>query len=128
MNRDDRQQAVLQWAGDTFGVAALAPDERVLRVLEEVIELAQAEGITRDQARTVVDHVFGKPPGDPVQEVGGVGVTLLAYCQTRGISADRAEQSEFDRVRTTDPMRFRERQNKKVAAGIAVRAPERAGE
>ena len=124
MNRDDRQQAVFKWAGDTFGQAALEPKERILRFLEEAVELAQAELMTHAQARTVVDYVFGKPPGDPEKEVGGVGVTLLAYCAARGFSADAAEEREFDRVQTIDPVRFRERQNKKAAAGIAAHVPE----
>ena len=124
MNRDNRQRAVLQWVSDTFGEPATAVEERVLRVLEEAVELAQAEGVTRDRARSVVDYVFSKPPGDPSQEVGGLGVTLLAYCEASGLLADTEEQHEFDRVIAMDPTLFRARHNKKADAGIAVRAAE----
>jgi hypothetical protein len=122
--RDARQRAVLQWVGDTFGPLALAPYERAQRVLEEAVELGQAEGLTPERARAVVDHVYGKPPGDPAQEAGGLGVTLLAYCEARGLSADGEEVREFRRVLAIDPAHFRARHNVKADAGIAVRVPE----
>ena len=124
MSRDNRQRAVFQWVRDTFGDPSTVAGERVKRVLEEAAELAQSEGLTRDHARAIVDYVFGKPPGDPAQEVGGLGVTLLAYCESRGISADREERLEFERVLAVDPAHFRARHNRKADAGIAVRVPE----
>lgn len=122
--RDDRQRAVVQWAGDTFGPDSLTPTERATRVLEEVVELAQAEGVPRERALAVLDHVYGKAPGDPAQEVGGIGVTLLAYCAVREISADAEEVREIARVLAIDPAHFRARHNAKADAGIAVPAPE----
>lgn len=122
--RDERQRAVLKWAGDTFGLDAIAPVERVRRLLEEVIELAQAEGLTLRDIVAVADHVLKKPPGNPAQEVGGIGVCLLAYCASRGISADGEEVRELERVLAIDPDYFRRRHNAKADAGIAVRAPE----
>lgn len=124
VDRDNRQKAVLQWVGDTFGKPSLSTRERALRVIEEAIELAQTEGLTVEDVRSVAEHVFGKPPGDPAQEVGGLGVTLLAYCEARGISADMEERREFNRVLAVDPAHFRARHNKKADAGIAARAPE----
>lgn len=124
VDRDNRQKAVIQWVEDTFGKSSLTTRERALRVLEEAIELAQAEGIEINQACSVAEHVFSKPPGDPVQEVGGLGVTLLAYCEARGVSADMEERREFNRVLAVDPAHFRARHNKKADASIAARAPE----
>jgi len=118
--RDDRQQAVHKWVRETFGERTLALEERVMRVLEEAAELAQAEGLTRVKALAIIEHVFNKPDGDPMQEAGGVGVTLLAYCAARGISAELAEDMEFKRVQSIDPARFRERQNVKAAVGIGI--------
>lgn len=119
-NRDHRQRAVLQWVGDTFGEANLSPKERVTRLLEEAIELAQAEGIEFDRILSVARFVYNKPAGDPIQEAGAVGVTLLAYCESRGIHADAAEQWEFDRVLAISPEQFRERHQRKADAGIAA--------
>jgi len=118
--RDGLQAAVLRWVTDTFGASTINPRERVLRVLEEAIELAQAEGVPAELARGVLEHVYKKPPGDPAQEIGGVGVTLLGYCAVKGISADAAERAEAERVFAVDPTYFRERHNAKAAAGIAT--------
>lgn len=121
--RDDRQRAVVKWAGETFGAASLTSAERAMRVIEEAVELVQAEGIPIGRVLTVVDHVYRKSPGDPAQEAGGLGVTLLAYCAVRGISADREEVREVERVLSIDPEYFRARHNAKADAGIAVHAP-----
>ena len=123
-DRDDRQKAIFQWVADTFGAPSLTPIERAMRVLEEATELAQAEGMTVERAIDIVRYVFSKPVGERAQEAGGLGVTLLAYCEARGISADAEELREFGRVMAIDPAHFRARHNKKADAGIAVRAPE----
>lgn len=119
MNRDDRQVAVLEWVGQTFGPALLAKEERIARLLEEVIELAQAEGFEPSKIHRLIAHVYSKPPGKPAQEVGGIGVTLLAYCATRNLSADDCERCEFERVQTLGILHFHQRQNAKAEAGIA---------
>jgi len=111
---------VFRWVRDTFGEATFNPRERVLRFLEEAIELAQAEGIEYVQAMRVLGHVYEKPSGDPALEVGGVGVTLLAYCASKGVWADETERKEVTRVFAIDPTYFRERHNAKAAAGIAA--------
>jgi hypothetical protein len=122
MARDDRQLSVTDWARSTFGDDAMCVRERVLRFIEEATELVQSEGLSEDDVQRVVAHVFSKPPGNPAQEVGGVGVTLLAYCGTVGTSADTEEQREWERVRGIDPAYFRRRHNAKADVGIAVRA------
>jgi hypothetical protein len=92
--------------------------------MEEACELAQAEGLSIQMVQALANHVYSKPPGDPKNEVGGVGVTLLAYCQSKGISATQAEAEEFTRVTRVPADWFRKRHNAKADAGIAVRAPE----
>jgi hypothetical protein len=123
MTRNERQALVYRWVGDTFGYANLETKERCKRFIEEAIELAQAEGLTDEQVRALVAYVYEKPSGAVYQEVGGVGTTLLAYCEAKGVSADQAEEDEFRRVLKMDPEHFRRRQNVKAAAGIANRAP-----
>lgn len=118
--RDDLQEVVLRWVQRTFGAELLAPQERVARLLEEVVELAQAEDLPEERALALVRHVYSKPPGSPLQEVGGVGVTLLAYCGSKGISADTAERMELDRVLSLPAEHFRRRQAAKANAGVAA--------
>ena len=47
----------------------------------------------------LVDHVFSRPPGEVGQELGGVGLTVLALAETVGLSADQEERAELWRVR-----------------------------
>jgi len=120
VTRDELQTRVLEWVRETFGEETFNPRERVLRFLEEAIELAQAEAVPYAQAVRVLNHVYDKPPGDPLLEVGGVGTTLLAYCASKNVSADQAERTEAARVFAIDQTYFRERHNAKAAAGIAA--------
>lgn len=119
--RNRRQEQVAQWVERTFGAPALDVSERIARLLEEAIELAQAEGFPPALAHALVDHVYEKRPGEPLQEVGGLGVTILAYCAAVGFSADAAEEKEVARVLAIPPEYFRARQNVKADAGVALR-------
>lgn len=123
-DRDDRQAAIGAWAFETFGAISCSHSERVTRLLEEVVELAQAEGLGEPQAIDVVRRVFEKPAGDWRKEVGAVGVTLLAYCHSRQISAEEREIAEWERVRAINPATMRARHNAKADAGYALRAEE----
>lgn len=118
--RDRRQAFVGEWARTTF-VGAFTPRERIARLLEEVIELAQAEDFPEEAIAPIVDVVYRKDKGVPEKEVGDIGLTLLAYCACRGISADALEAREWERVAAIDPEHFRKRHNAKADAGIAAR-------
>jgi hypothetical protein len=92
LTRAERQREVFEWCGRTFGLESQRDrKKRALRFLEEAIELYQAEGCNLEQAQALVAHVFAKPAGEPQQEVGGVSVTLLSYCEAAGLSAERWE-------------------------------------
>jgi len=66
---------VASWMQECFDPVISADTvERNDRLIEEA--LVQACGGTRDDCHTLVDYVFNRPVGDPVQEVGGVMVTL----------------------------------------------------
>ena len=119
--RDLRQRDVLAWARATFGEDGVTRRERVRRFLEEAVELAQAEGMPWVDVTDLVTHVYDKPVGDPAQEVGGIGVTLLAYCEVAGLSADAEEAKELARVVALPRSHFQKRQNTKADAGVAVR-------
>lgn len=121
--RCERQAEVLSWVRSTFGPESVTVGERILRFLEEAIELAQAEDVPVWMARRLLEHVYSKLPGDPCQEAGGVGVTLLAYCEAAHICATQAEIDEFRRVKALPVEHLRARHNLKAGAGIAVRVP-----
>lgn len=93
------QQRVQPWLLQCFG-AEIAADrvERNHRFLEESIELVQALGCTASEAHQLVDYVFGRPVGDPPQEVGGVMVTLAALCLASGLDMHDAGEVELRRI------------------------------
>jgi NTP pyrophosphatase (non-canonical NTP hydrolase) len=123
-SRDHRQHDVLRWVGETFGEATLTIEERITRFAEESIELAQAAGMDRERILALVERVYSKPAGEPRQEVGGVSVTLLAFCELAGISAEGEELREWERVQAIPVEHFRKRQNAKADAGLALRSPD----
>lgn len=93
------QTRVADWMQSCFGEAISADKvERNHRFLEEALELVQSHGCTASEAHQLVDYTFGRPIGDPVQEVGGVMVTLAALCSAAGINTDRAAEAELTRV------------------------------
>lgn len=119
----ERQDRVEAWARTCFGDALFNPRERVLRVLEEALELAQVEGISLDEVKHVAAHVFGRPVGDVLGELGGLRFTILAYAASRGLSADDAERSEVERVLSKPIEHFQQRRQEKAKAGISDVAP-----
>lgn len=120
VSRDERQSAVLDWATNCFGFGvATDPIERAKRLLEEAAELAQACGVDSVSAHEILVHVFSRPPGAIPQEIGGVGITLLALCAARNISADVCELGELNRILEAPRDMFKARQRGKALAGIA---------
>lgn len=95
------QSRVAPWMQACFGPEISADRmERNHRLLEEALELVQANGCTRGEAHQLVDYVFGRPPGEVSQEVGGVMVTLAALCLASGEDMHVAGETELARVWT----------------------------
>lgn len=99
---EERFQARVQpWMMECFGpVIAADRIERNHRFLEESLELVQACGCTEDEARQLVNYVYGRPVGEVSQEVGGVMVTLAALCLAQGIDMHTAGETELARIWT----------------------------
>ncbi|WP_230942713.1 hypothetical protein [Burkholderia cepacia] len=93
------QSRVRPWMLECFG-AEIAADraERNHRFLEEALELVQACGCTASEAHQLVDYTFGRPTGEPEQEVGGVMVTLAALCLANGLCMHTAGEVELARI------------------------------
>lgn len=119
--RELRQQRVFAWAKAAFGEAqATSLAQRGLRLLEEAAEAFQAAGGTAELARACVDHVFSRPTGTLGQELGGVGVTLLALAAAADTSADYQESREVERVLSKPLEHFAQRNAAKNAAGLVA--------
>lgn len=95
------QQRVQPWLMECFGPTIAGDrEERNHRFLEEALELVQACGCSASDAHQLVDYVFGRPVGDPAQEVGGVMVTLAALCLANGLDMHDAAEVELARIWT----------------------------
>lgn len=89
-------------------------------MLEEAIELYQACGGDLAKAHKLLDFVFARPVGEIHQELGGVGVTVLALAQAAGLEADVCEDAEVDRILSKSEAVFRARNAEKNAAGFST--------
>lgn len=95
------QKRVLEWLMACFSMEICRDQmERNHRFLEESLELVQSLGCTSNEAHQLVDYVFGRPAGDPAQELGGVQVTLAALCFPAGLDMVEAAETELARVWT----------------------------
>lgn len=93
------QARVLAWGGATFGSESVRdPVERNHRFLEESLELVQSLGCTASEAHQLVEYVYGRPVGDPVQEFGGVAVTLALLGFAAGCNVDSCGEVELRRI------------------------------
>jgi hypothetical protein len=85
-------QSRIERDGTGPGLRGLLPDRHTcnVRFLDAALASVQARGCTESEAHQLVDYVFGRPVGDPPQEVGGVVVTFAAFCLANGIDMDNA--------------------------------------
>lgn len=119
--RAERQKGVSDWAIDAFGPEeALSVPHRGLRMLEEADEGAQAAGVTLEMAHKMVDYVWSRPVGNLGQELGGIGVTVLALAQAAGYDADAEEVREVERVLSKPREHFTQRNKVKNEAGFRI--------
>lgn len=125
-------QRSFEWGIDAFGSEVITDvHERIARILEEAIELYQAEGGGEAFAQHLVKQVFARPVGDPQQELAGVMVTTGIYACLRGFDRSLLEVREIHRVvkkLEADPSYFRSRQNEKHRLGMSMPTKLRPGE
>lgn len=127
-DRTARQAAVHAWCAAAFGPPhAASVETRALRLVEEAIEAAQAANCDPYTLHLLVNRVYARPVGELSQELGGVGVTLLALAHAHGVDADYCERFEFDRVLSKPLAHFAAREAAKAADGFGAAAPRTAG-
>lgn len=71
--------------------------ERNFRFIEEALELVQAHDVTKEEVLQLVEYTFSRPPGDPLQEVGGVMTTLSTMCHVYGYDLETCALDELNR-------------------------------
>lgn len=97
------QLRVAPWLLETFGFKIASNKlERGDRLLEEVFELLQSGDYPVERVDVLREYVWGRPKGEPDQEVGGVMITLAAYCLAHGIDLQEAGDAEMARISTPE--------------------------
>ena len=109
------------WAKRAFGLEHTTNSKvRALRLLEEAIELAQAEGIKRHLVDHCTEIVYSRPVGQANQEIGGVLMTAAVYCGCVGRDIDEVLATELDRVLAKPLTQFHERNQDKINLGLTA--------
>jgi len=99
MSAQSFQERVSTWMDQCFLPSLYSNmTERGDRLLEEVLELLQATGYDRSRVATLVDYVYGRPTGEPSQEVGGVMVTLAGFCWIARLDMHADGERELTRI------------------------------
>lgn len=108
------QSRVADWMARCFPPRVVVDRaERNHRFLEEALEFVQSTGCTANEAHQLVDYVFGRPVGEPGQEVGGVMVTLAAACGSFDLDIVGEAERELERI--LDPVVMAKIQAKQAA-------------
>lgn len=109
-----------------WAIRAFGPDHvndrkvRSLRIVEEAIELCQAYGVDKEKVALAVNEVYGRPPGEPTQELGGVLLTTYIMCASRGNEEpDDVMEVELARVLAKPVEHFAARNQAKLNAGLS---------
>lgn len=118
-------ERVSRWVVSKLGYNLLHNrKERATRLLEESLELAQAEGVSYEVGAKLLHRVYSRPVGDPAQEVAGVNVCLLAYAVASETDVTQATTVEIARMEGLDKDKLRVKHNAKAEAGVALYAGE----
>ncbi len=93
------QEKVQEWMLVCFGPEVSADRlERADRFVEEVLELLQSVEYPRERIGALEDYVYSRPVGENNQELGGVMLTLAAFCESHGLFMQAAGEDELLRV------------------------------
>lgn len=113
------QQRVHDWVCDFFPEHGVNVPERSRRFIEEALELVQAAGLEAQEVLRLVERVYGRPPGEPVQELGGSMVSLAALAEAMHLDAEQAGEAELRRISGPGMReRMRAKQAEKRAEGV----------
>lgn len=122
------QPRVQPWMMACFGPEISADKvERGDRLLEEVFELLQSGGYDPCRIAALASYTWNRPPGEPSQEVGGVMITLAAYCLAHGLDMHEAGERELARISAPETIeKIRRKQAAKAAIDMASPLPDAA--
>jgi len=97
--------------------------ERAMRLVEESIELAQAEGVSPIIIQNIRNRVYSRPPGSPSQEAAGVMLCLVAWAEATSHDLELISEVELDRIEQVPVEISRQRHQAKADLGTALPVP-----
>lgn len=90
---------IREWATSVIGLNLwTCAEERALRIVEEAIELAQACGVPQRYIQRLVERVYQRPAAHPDEEIGGLLVTVMAFCASQNLNPDYHLFNEVIRI------------------------------
>lgn len=91
------QDRVRDWTKKCFGDSVdLDNQTRQVQLLEEVLELLQAVGLSKDIVAQMVELVYSKEKGDIYLETGDVIVSLAAFCTCHGLNMSHCGEKALE--------------------------------
>lgn len=95
------QRRVVHWLEKCIGLEkVMDQNERCARFFEEATELVQSLGLSKGECYQLVDYVYGRPSGEPLQEIGGTLVTLAILSHVANLGMFTAGERELQRCWT----------------------------
>jgi hypothetical protein len=90
-----------KWVVACFGDEISCDElERMDRAVEEFYEGLQTRNYPRERLPALENYVWSRPVGDTFQEIGGIMMTLAAWCCAMGVDMHAAGETELARVWT----------------------------
>lgn len=115
---ENYQSRVMDWIRECFGpIESSMRVERNHRFLEEALELVQSLGCSEEEAGQLLNHVYSRPIGEPIQELGGVMVTLAALSGVNQMSMVEGGEEELKRVwKKIDQIKDNQKEKKSITS------------
>jgi hypothetical protein len=108
-----------EWGERCFGESHMRDVKvRSLRCAEEVIELAQSVGVDKAMMLKLVELVYDRPLGQPLQEAGGTLLTASVLCRALGFEPEDVFEIELRRCLGKSPEQFAARNLEKIQLGL----------
>jgi hypothetical protein len=76
--------------------------ERRDRFAEEALEVAQATGMTEEDAHKLVSYTFSRPVGEPEKEIGAAALTLASLCVVGGWDMMKCAEADLAQLQTPE--------------------------
>lgn len=117
------QRHIYAWMDKAFGhrPRALTRKERVLRMLEEIMEACQAADIKTYEITRQMDYTYSREPGVYKEELQQVLLCVLGAAEVEGVEILEATYKELIRVDNPDIIaKMQDKVDMKVRAGVST--------